>query len=48
MMDRTSFAGDLCSWRRHPHQHSEFEFEELETARFVVEKLKSFGITEIA
>jgi amidohydrolase len=48
MMDRTSFIADLTAWRRRLHQHPEFGFEEKETARFVVEKLKSFGITEIA
>jgi metal-dependent amidase/aminoacylase/carboxypeptidase family protein len=37
----------LADWRRHLHQHPEFGFEETETARFVAEKLRSFGITEI-
>ena len=31
--------------RRHLHQHPELSFQEKETARFVAEKLKSFGIT---
>jgi amidohydrolase len=48
MMDQTSFAADLRSWRRHLHQHPEFGFEERETTRFIVDKLKSFRITEIA
>lgn len=39
---------DLRAWRRHLHAHPEFGFEESETARFVVEKLRSFGVTEIA
>jgi amidohydrolase len=47
-MDRSSLVEYLTAWRRHLHQHPEFGFEEKETARFVVEKLKSFGITEIA
>jgi amidohydrolase len=48
MMNTISFTKDLTTWRRHLHQYPEFGFEEQETARFVVEKLKSFGITEIA
>jgi amidohydrolase len=47
-MDNSSLVDDLRSWRRHLHQHPEFGFEEKETARFVVDKLRSFGITEIA
>ena len=31
--------------RRHLHQHPELSFQEKETARFVAEKLRSFGIT---
>jgi amidohydrolase len=48
IMDRSSHVEDLTAWRRYLHQRPEFGFEEKETARFVVEKLKSFGITEIA
>jgi amidohydrolase len=47
-MDRTLFVTDLTAWRRHLHQHPEFGFEEKQTARFVADKLRSFGITEIA
>ena len=42
-----AFHDDLRAWRRLLHQNPEFGFEETETARFVVERLKSFGITEI-
>ncbi|MDE0811848.1 MAG: amidohydrolase, partial [Alphaproteobacteria bacterium] len=38
---------DVAKWRRHLHQHPEFGFEEQQTARFVVERLKEFGIEEI-
>ncbi len=31
--------------RHHLHQHPELSFEEVETARFVADRLKSFGIT---
>jgi amidohydrolase len=47
-MNHTSFVKDLTTWRRHLHQHPEFGFEESQTAHFVAEKLRSFGITEIA
>ncbi|KUF11687.1 amidohydrolase [Pseudoponticoccus marisrubri] len=37
----------MRDWRRHLHRHPEFGFEEQETARFVVERLRAFGIDEI-
>ena len=39
---------EMIGWRRHLHQHPEFGFEERETAAFVAEKLRSFGIEEVA
>ncbi len=39
---------EMTVWRRHLHQHPEFGFEEMQTAAFVAEKLRSFGIEEIA
>lgn len=39
---------EMTSWRRHLHQHPEFGFEEVRTAAFVAEKLRSFGIEEVA
>ncbi|MEO0484529.1 MAG: M20 aminoacylase family protein [Pseudomonadota bacterium] len=41
------FAEDMKTWRRHLHQHPELGFECHETASFVVERLKEFGITDI-
>ena len=38
---------DIAAWRRHLHAHPEIGFEIHETARFVAEKLRSFGITDI-
>ncbi|UWR23664.1 M20 aminoacylase family protein [Sulfitobacter sp. S190] len=38
---------EITEWRRHLHQHPELMFEVHETARFVEEKLRSFGITDI-
>ena len=37
----------MTGWRRHLHAHPELGFECHETARFVVERLREFGITEI-
>jgi amidohydrolase len=48
MVGATSFIKDLSAWRRHLHEHPEFGFEEKQTAHFVAEKLRTFGITEIA
>ncbi|MCY4180332.1 MAG: M20/M25/M40 family metallo-hydrolase, partial [Litoreibacter sp.] len=41
------YAEDLTAWRRHLHMHPELQFECHETAAFVVERLKKFGIEEI-
>lgn len=35
---------ELKTWRRHIHAHPELAFEEHDTATFVAEKLRSFGI----
>ncbi len=40
-------AEEMREWRRYLHQHPELDFDCHQTAAFVVEKLKSFGITEI-
>ncbi|MCR8550221.1 M20 family metallopeptidase [Salipiger sp. P9] len=40
-------ADTLTAWRRHLHQHPELLFDCVKTAGFVVEKLTSFGISEI-
>ena len=37
-------TNDLIAWRRHFHRHPELSFQEHATARFIVEKLKSWGI----
>src|SRR5690625_4779379 len=34
----------LVAWRRHLHQHPEISFKETETAKFIKEKLVSFGL----
>src|SRR5262245_29200240 len=35
---------ELLAWRRHLHQHPELSNREIETARFVADKLRSFGL----
>ncbi len=37
----------MRNWRHHLHQNPEFGHQETETAAFVVEKLRSFGIRDI-
>ncbi|MGL4241162.1 MAG: M20 aminoacylase family protein [Beijerinckiaceae bacterium] len=41
------FAEEIAGWRRHIHENPELGYEELKTAAFVAEKLKSFGVDEI-
>ncbi|PZO77531.1 MAG: amidohydrolase, partial [Mesorhizobium amorphae] len=38
---------EMRSWRRHLHSHPELGFEEHETARFVADKLRGWGIETI-
>lgn len=38
---------EVTSWRRHLHAHPETAFEEVNTARFIAEKLRSFGGIEV-
>lgn len=42
-----AFAGDMTSWRRHLHQNPELGLECHQTAAFVVEKLRGFGVDEV-
>jgi amidohydrolase len=35
---------DLIAWRRHLHQHPELSNREFETAKYIAERLRSFGI----
>lgn len=41
------YTTDMTAWRRHLHQIPELMFECHQTAAFVVERLRDFGITEI-
>jgi amidohydrolase len=38
---------EITAWRRHLHQYPELQFDVHETAKFVEEKLREFGITDI-
>ncbi|KEJ89396.1 M20 aminoacylase family protein [Sulfitobacter donghicola] len=38
---------EITGWRRHLHQYPELQFDVHETAKFVEEKLRSFGISDI-
>ncbi len=42
-----ALADDMTAWRRHLHAHPELEFDCHETAAFVEERLREFGITDI-
>ncbi|WP_322892577.1 MULTISPECIES: M20 aminoacylase family protein [unclassified Yoonia] len=41
------YAEEMTGWRRHLHAHPELRFDCHETAAFVVEKLRAFGVDEI-
>lgn len=41
------FAADMAAWRQHLHQIPELELECPETAAFVSERLREFGVDEI-
>ncbi|MCX7559395.1 M20 family metallopeptidase [Sulfitobacter sp. F26204] len=38
---------EITAWRRHLHQYPELQFDVHETAKFVEERLREFGITDI-
>jgi len=40
-------ADDITAWRQHLHAHPELMFDVHETADFVVERLRAFGVDEI-
>ena len=41
------FHDDMKAWRRHLHAHPELDFDTHETAAFVVERLREFGVDQI-
>ncbi len=42
-----AYADDMTAWRRHLHQHPELQFDLTETAAFVAERLREFGVDEL-
>jgi hippurate hydrolase len=38
---------EIAGWRRHLHQNPELGFQEVETARFVADRLRAFGVDEV-
>jgi hippurate hydrolase len=38
---------EIAGWRRHLHQNPELGFQEVETARFVAERLRELGVDEV-
>ena len=46
-MISSSLNLSMKKWRQSLHQIPEFGFETFDTASFIVEKLKNFGITDI-
>lgn len=43
----SEFAEEITGWRRRIHENPELGYEEHQTAAFVAERLKSFGVDEI-
>ena len=41
------FHPDMIAWRRHLHENPELNFDTVETAAFVAERLKEFGVDQI-
>jgi len=41
------FHDDMIAWRRHLHANPELDFDTVQTAAFVVERLKEFGVDQI-
>lgn len=48
MTDRPGLVRDMIAWRHDLHRHPEFGFEERRTAAFVAERLRSFGLDDVA
>ncbi|MBB3590481.1 hippurate hydrolase [Rhizobium sp. BK529] len=47
-MDLDRLVCEMRGWRRHLHAHPEFGFEERQTAAFVADKLREFGLDDVA
>jgi len=47
IQDLGQYLPQMTEWRRHIHAHPETAFEEVDTAGFVAERLRAFGVDEI-
>lgn len=47
-MDLDRLLSDMREWRRQLHAYPEFGFEEKQTSAFVAEKLREFGLDDVA
>jgi amidohydrolase len=47
-IDQAALVREMTEWRRDLHAHPEFGFEERRTAAFVAERLRAFGLDEVA
>lgn len=45
--DALGLNDEIIAWRHHFHRHPELSFKEFETTRFIVEKLREFGYSDI-
>ena len=41
------YLPQMTEWRRHIHSNPETAFEEVDTARYIADRLKSFGVDEL-
>jgi amidohydrolase len=48
MDDIEKLVPDMIAWRHDLHAHPEFGFEEKRTSRFVADRLREFGLDEVA
>lgn len=47
-IDRAALQAEMTAWRRDLHAHPECGFEERRTSDFVAQKLRDFGLDEVA
>lgn len=43
-----ALADEIIAWRRHLHTNPEISYKEFETTKFVADKLRSFGYTDVS
>ncbi|MCX7274759.1 MAG: M20/M25/M40 family metallo-hydrolase, partial [Burkholderiales bacterium] len=45
--DLGQYLPQMTEWRRHIHANPETAFEEVDTARYVADRLRAFGVDEV-